>query len=43
MTDKDLFYKRIEEEYDDFLQEVEEYGPDEVMENSEKIADAISP
>lgn len=39
MTDKDLFYKRIEEEYDDFLQEVEEYGPDEVMENSEKIAD----
>lgn len=39
MTDKDLFYQRIEDEYDDFLQEVEEYDSNEVMVECEKIAD----
>lgn len=39
MTDKDLFYQRIEEEYDDFLQEVEEYDSNEVMVECKKIAD----
>lgn len=39
MMDKDLFYQRIEEEYDDFLQEVEEYDSNEVMVECEKIAD----
>lgn len=39
MTDKDLFYQRIEDEYDDFLQEVEEYDSSEVMVECEKIAD----
>ena len=39
MTDKDLFYQRIEEEYDDFLQEVEEYDLNEVMVECETIAD----
>lgn len=39
MTDKELFYQRIDDEYDDFLQEVEDYGSEEVMNEAENIAD----
>lgn len=38
MTKEQEFYNRVEEEYDDFVQEVEEYGSQEVLCEADRIA-----
>lgn len=38
MTKEQEFYNRVEDEYDDFVQEVEEYGSQEVLCEADRIA-----
>ena len=39
MTDKEIFYQRIEDEYDDYLEIVDEYDSKELYNEAETIAD----
>ena len=39
MTDKEIFYQRIEDEYDDYLERVDEYDSKELYNEAETIAD----
>ena len=39
MTNKDLFYQRIEIEYDDYLDRIDGYNTDELYQEAEKISD----
>ena len=39
MTDKELFYQRIEDEYEDYLDRIDEYDGKELYNEAETIAD----
>ena len=36
---EELFYKKLTEEYDTFMEEIRDWGSEKVVENSEYIAD----